>query len=104
VVDDLIAKRLKKPLRYWDGVTHQNSFALPRFIREAVAAETRVVTHAEPLIVTYPVPASRGLGFMVLIVVAGLVVGSPLGELAASLVSTGLIHDLLTRGPQIGLT
>ena len=51
-VDDAIAKRLKKPLRYWDGVTHQHSFALPRFIRDAVAAETRVVTDAEPLIVT----------------------------------------------------
>jgi spermidine synthase len=51
-VDDAIAKRLRKPLRYWDGVTHQHSFALPRFIRDAVAAETRVVTDAEPLIVT----------------------------------------------------
>src|SRR5439155_1595688 len=31
-VDDAIARRLKKPLRYWDGLTHQHSFALPRFI------------------------------------------------------------------------
>jgi hypothetical protein len=31
-------------------------------------------------------------------------VGSLLGELVASLLPTGLIHDLLTRGPQIGLT
>jgi spermidine synthase len=51
-VDDAIAKRLRKPLRYWDGITHQHSFALPRFIREAVAADTRVVTDAAPLIVT----------------------------------------------------
>ena len=51
-VDDAIARRLKKPLRYWDGLTHQHSFALPRFIREAVAVETRVVTDAEPLIVS----------------------------------------------------
>ena len=51
-VDAAIAARLAKPLRYWDGITHQHSFALPRFIREAVAAETRVVTDAEPLIVT----------------------------------------------------
>jgi hypothetical protein len=50
------------------------------------------------------VAAQRGLGLMVLIVVAGLVVGSLLGELVASLLPTGLIHDLLTRGPQIGLT
>ena len=40
---------------------------------------------------------------IVLIVVAGLVVGSLLGELVASLLPTGLVHDLLTRGPQIGL-
>jgi len=52
VVDEQIAKRLRKPLRYWDGITHQHSFALPKFIREAVAAETRVVTDAEPLIVS----------------------------------------------------
>jgi spermidine synthase len=51
-VDTAIANRLKKPLRYWDGITHQHSFALPRFIRDAIAAETRVVTDAEPLIVT----------------------------------------------------
>jgi hypothetical protein len=50
------------------------------------------------------VAARRSLGLMVLIVVAGLVVGSLLGELVASLLPTGLIHDLLTRGPQIGLT
>jgi hypothetical protein len=50
------------------------------------------------------VAAQRSLGLMVLIVVAGLVVGSLLGELVASLLPTGLIHDLLTRGPQIGLT
>lgn len=51
-VDAAIAQRLRRPRRYWDGITHQHSFALPRFIREAVAAETRVVTDAEPLIVT----------------------------------------------------
>jgi spermidine synthase len=51
-VDAAIARRLRTPLRYWDGITHQHSFALPRFIRDAVAAETRVVTDAEPLIVS----------------------------------------------------
>ena len=47
--------------------------------------------------------ASRGLGLVVLIVVVGLVVGSLLGELVASLLPSGVVHDLLTRGPQIGL-
>ena len=45
----------------------------------------------------------RGLGLVLLIVIAGLVVGSLLGELVASLLPTGLIQELLTRGPQIGL-
>jgi spermidine synthase len=51
-VDAAVTARLRKALRYWDGLTHQHSFALPRFIRDAVAAETRVVTDAEPLIVS----------------------------------------------------
>ena len=48
--------------------------------------------------------ASRGLGLVVLIVLVGLVVGSLLGELVAGLMPSGIVHDLLTRGPQIGLT
>jgi hypothetical protein len=46
----------------------------------------------------------HSLGLIVLIVVAGLVVGSLLGELVANVLPSGLIHDLLTRGPQIGLS
>jgi hypothetical protein len=48
--------------------------------------------------------SQRGLGLVLLIITAGLVLGSLLGELVASLLPTGLVHDLLTRGPQIGLT
>ena len=36
--------------------------------------------------------------------VAGLAVGSLLGELLGSFVPTGWFHDLLTRDPAIGLT
>jgi hypothetical protein len=50
------------------------------------------------------VAGRSSLGLIVLILVAGLVVGSLLGELVASLLPSGLIHDLLTRGPQIGLS
>ena len=46
----------------------------------------------------------HSLGLIALIVVAGLIVGSLLGELVASVLPSGLIHDLLTRGPQIGLS
>jgi hypothetical protein len=48
--------------------------------------------------------AARGLGLVFLIVIAGLVIGSLLGELVASLLPSGRIHDLLTRGPQIGVS
>jgi len=50
-VDRLISDRVKGELAYWDGVTHQHSFALPKHIRQALAAETRVATDAHPLIV-----------------------------------------------------
>jgi spermidine synthase len=50
-VDRLIAERLTGPLGYWDGTTHQHAFALPKFIRAAIEAQTRIVTDANPLIV-----------------------------------------------------
>lgn len=50
-VDALIAERLCKPLAYWDGITHQHAFALPKHIRRAVESETRVATDERPLIV-----------------------------------------------------
>lgn len=40
---------------------------------------------------------------MLIIVVAGLVVGSLLGELLGHM-ATGWLQDLFTRGPMIGLT
>ncbi|HEY7518724.1 MAG TPA: fused MFS/spermidine synthase [Methylomirabilota bacterium] len=53
VVDKIIAQRLPGArLQYWDGVTHQHVYSLPRHIRTAVEAQTRVVTDANPLIVT----------------------------------------------------
>lgn len=48
--------------------------------------------------------AQRGLGLVLLIVVAGLVVGSLLGELFGHVLPSGWLQDLLTRGPTIGLT
>ena len=51
-VDRLIAQRVRGTLGYWDGVTHQHSFALPKYIRQAIDAQTRISTDANPLIVT----------------------------------------------------
>jgi spermidine synthase len=49
-VDKLIADRVEGSLEYWDGVTHQHAFSLPKFIRNAIAKQTRVVTDANPLL------------------------------------------------------
>ncbi|HLF49109.1 MAG TPA: polyamine aminopropyltransferase [Methylomirabilota bacterium] len=52
-VDTLIAERMDpKRLGYWDGQAHLHSFNLPKFLREAVAKNDRVITDANPLIVT----------------------------------------------------
>ena len=49
-VDRLVAARVRGTLDYWDGETHQHSFALPKHLRKAIAAETRVSTDAHPLV------------------------------------------------------
>jgi len=49
-------------------------------------------------------PAQRGLGLILLVVVVGLVVGSLLGELLGTLLRGGWLQEVLTRGPTIGLT
>lgn len=46
----------------------------------------------------------RGVGVVILVVVAGLAVGSLLGELVGGLLPPGPAQDLLTHGPTIGLT
>ena len=35
----------------WDGVAHRGMFAVPKFLREAVDAETCVITREAPLFV-----------------------------------------------------
>ena len=51
-MDRLVSERIKGPLAYWDGQTHQHAFNVPKHIRAAIHAQTRVVTDANPLIVT----------------------------------------------------
>jgi len=53
-VDALIAQRVQGELRYWDGETHRHSFALPKHLRRAIDAETRVATDENPLVVSRP--------------------------------------------------
>jgi spermidine synthase len=51
-IDRLVAERIRGSLGYWDGQTHQHAFSLPKHIRTAIAEQTRIVTDANPLIVS----------------------------------------------------
>jgi spermidine synthase len=50
-VDRLIAARIRGTLGYWDGSAHLHSFNLPKFIRQAIARQDRIITDKNPLIV-----------------------------------------------------
>jgi spermidine synthase len=51
-IDARVAERVQGPLDFYDGHAHQHMFSLPRFLRRAVETSTRVVTDAEPLVVS----------------------------------------------------
>lgn len=52
-IDRLIGERLDPTaLGYWDGAAHLHSFNLPKFLRRAIETNDRVITDANPLIVT----------------------------------------------------
>ncbi len=48
-LEDLIAKRIKGQNRYYDGITNQGMFLLPKHIRKAMAAETKIIEDNAPL-------------------------------------------------------
>ena len=48
-VDRRLASRVDKPLRFYDGITHRGMFSLPRYLRDAIAGEKRVITRDNPL-------------------------------------------------------
>ena len=48
-VDAEVARRLSKPLKYYDGESHRNMFALTRFQREGFKSEKRVNRDADPV-------------------------------------------------------
>ena len=50
-VDRRIADRINGELRYYDGITQQGMFSVPKYLRRAVAAEDRIITRANPLFV-----------------------------------------------------
>ncbi len=49
VIDRIISERLSGEFRYYDGITHRRMFALPKYLRQGIEAETRVVTDDNPV-------------------------------------------------------
>ncbi len=50
-IDQRISTRCRQPLRFYDGLTHQGLFCLPKHIREELNREKRVITENEPILV-----------------------------------------------------
>ncbi|MCH7736984.1 MAG: polyamine aminopropyltransferase [Chloroflexi bacterium] len=48
-VDAEVARRLSKPLKYYDGESHRSMFALTKFQRDGLKAEDRVNRDADPV-------------------------------------------------------
>ena len=48
-VDDRIAARSLTELKLYDGLTHQGMFALPKYIRDALVSQVRLITDEKPL-------------------------------------------------------
>jgi spermidine synthase len=48
-VDDMIRQRITGECRYFDGITNQGMYMLPKHIRKALAEETKVIEDNAPL-------------------------------------------------------
>ena len=48
-LNERIIARSLKDLRFYDGITHRNMFSLPRYIREALPKQKRIITDKNPL-------------------------------------------------------
>jgi spermidine synthase len=42
---------VRKTLRFYDGIAHQGLFFLPKYLREELQKEKRVITEQEPLFI-----------------------------------------------------
>ncbi|MBM3943331.1 MAG: polyamine aminopropyltransferase [SAR202 cluster bacterium] len=48
-VDRLAAQRITHSLKFYDGESHTNMFALPKFLRQSIKAESRINRDANPV-------------------------------------------------------
>jgi len=48
-LDAALASRLSNPMKYYDGESHRNMFALPKFQRDGLKSETRINKDSDPV-------------------------------------------------------
>ena len=48
-VDGLVDERIDKTLRFYDSETHRSMFALPKFLRDGIASESRINRDSDPV-------------------------------------------------------
>ncbi|MFC1917818.1 polyamine aminopropyltransferase [Chloroflexota bacterium] len=48
-VDERISARALSHLKFYDGITHQGMFSLPKYIRQALQTQKRLITDSDPL-------------------------------------------------------
>jgi len=48
-VDRRLSRRVSKPLRFYDGLTHRGIFSIPKYLREEMARDKRIITKDQPL-------------------------------------------------------
>ncbi len=48
-IDTRISTRISKKIRSYDGLTHQAAFAMPKHIRQQLAASKRIITDKQPI-------------------------------------------------------
>lgn len=53
-VERRISSRIRRGLRFYDGLAHRGMFLLPKNLREAIDKEKRIVTEKEPLFIYQP--------------------------------------------------
>jgi spermidine synthase len=53
-VDRRISKRVIGELRFYDGITHQALFNLPKYIRKALKEQTHISRDNKPIMEQYP--------------------------------------------------
>ena len=50
-IDARLRSRIENKLGFYDGVTHTGMFNIPKYLRESINKETRVITESNPLFV-----------------------------------------------------